>query len=246
MRGSFLLDIVLHRNNYYKEMMLVWFMRGVYLTDVSFIPDEGLLWVDTSGFAYVGHGVKPSPAIEDAKLAKIVNCLKVFRSRSGGVVASEGIMNELADSVEYYSIKKARTRKKMSESRRIKRGFYKQCRARSCPSNLIHVLRKNKNSLKVYRSLHGFLDNSRKQHPLGMSDEESGEIMSYICGRRGAAKLSPVDKGLLVDSIYSGDGGGVFSSDLLVLDFYRDAVRDFSLDGCFVCDGVRARTDRLG
>jgi hypothetical protein len=62
--------------------------------DVSYIPDEGLLFVDTSALEFVGCFEFVDSEVENIKTVRARNCLNQFKSRSGKVVTSRGVLME--------------------------------------------------------------------------------------------------------------------------------------------------------
>ncbi len=110
------------------------------------------------------------------------------------------------------------------------------------------TLEGRKGSFRSHEFLCDFLETKVRKSFSGLDSEFSSicNIWSYIVYRDDISKLSFQDKELLAASIYAGDGCGLFSADIPMILTYREAVKQFSLSDCFVCDGVNSRTDWLG
>jgi hypothetical protein len=213
-------------------------------TDVSYIPDEGLLFVDTCALSFTGlFGTEDS---EEIKVERAKNCLNRFRSRCGGIVASKGILEEIDVTIIHYKGKKIKTRRAIARSRMTKRASHPRSKIRSTPRYFNRIFKGDNDPLRIYRSLYELLERETKSNSFEVPEKISSGIWSYISHRDDLQKLSFADKELLVDLISSGSGRGLFSSDLPMIGAYRQAVKNLSLENCFVCDGFHSETYRLG
>ncbi|MBU3923669.1 MAG: hypothetical protein KJ592_02025, partial [Nanoarchaeota archaeon] len=200
-----------------------------YVTKVDFVPTEGDLFVDTCALTFVGKFNRyefeheSSYILNEKKVERVGNCLKMFEKR-GNVYTTRGVLEELNNRIIDY--KNARDGAKLAKK------FFRERDNGSWP-DLSHVrVKRSKDGLKTYRRLYRYLERNSLSGDRG-TKEERGDIVKFIKKRDRCSMLSLVDRGLLVDLIYSGSWSGLFGADIRMIEVYDKAFRYFSLDNCF-------------
>lgn len=195
--------------------------------DLSFIPSQGTLFVDTSAVEFLGKRYQRDITREKL-LHRVRLVYDVLLSREGDSLSSNEVLEEIITNRVFY--------KGISNTMIISNTM--GCGNRRYggkPSK--KEIRLVRNLSRAFDDIYSFLKKSTNKLSLKLSPE----IKDFLSQER-YSRLSMPDKSLVgsaLDNLYE---TGIFSSDGLLLTAYSDGVREFSLDNCFIADGISSRT----
>ncbi len=209
--------------------------KNKYNIRTDFLPKEGIVYVDTCGFEWVcpiyGRDVKS----EKASLKKLKSFCKTFRKR-GHISTSEGVLEEIQRSKNYWIRKKKEVKK---VKRYFRSGGYKRVRNGDNSKKRYKLFAE---WLKANNSIYDILKEGIELYSSNNNSPNLNGMEKFIENYKG---LSDVDKSLVCTALNSGSGNGILSADLSLLGAYYDGVAKFGLEGCFICNSKESKTIHL-
>jgi|TARA_Y100000310_G_C20646864_1_gene797155 hypothetical protein len=215
-----------------------------YMTKTDFLPGEGVIYVDTSGLAWVRHDSERTLRENKASLRRMAGFKKVFKRRSENghhVIATPEILKEIWYNVKYYTNKKNGMEKVKRDvrSRRYGRTEY-QFNFNS------EDFQNAKRLIRAYTSIHEILaENTKYFVP---RECIASDVVKKFVGHVNRAflknYLSIPDKGLVCAALSAGNDVGILSADKPLLKAYRAGAREFGLQRAFICDAMQGETFR--
>jgi hypothetical protein len=203
-------------------------MAKDYEINVDFLPRKGLVYVDTSGLSWCPSEFKHNLSYESMVMKKVTDFSELFLKR-GGVLSMPLVLEEIFNEIEYY--KELKRRNKKSKNRSSSSTY---CNVRN------QRFQNAKKGLSSFRRIYDLLSEGNSRHSRHRT--ESLEVQKFISQ---FPDLSEPDRELVIAAINSGDRNGILTADVPMMKAYKKAVRNFGLEGCFVCDGFRSYVETI-
>jgi hypothetical protein len=202
--------------------------RAEYVNVAEFLPDTGVVYMDTCGLKFIGPGKQNDVGGLEVRAVRIKNFLDIFIER-GNVVTTDGVISELVKDIDEFD--KWREKK----LRLLERGSVDDKWA------LLDDLECLDRYDVLYGKLFEFLGrNIDRKMRFTEGDEICDFVDNFVSRRR--RKLSECDKRLVAAALNSGSGNGILTADGAMISAFGVGVKKFGLDGCFISHATESKT----
>jgi hypothetical protein len=204
------------------------------------IPNGGaVIFADTSGFK---HGGVYGNHMQDAVMGiRRMHEYHDMMKGHGKVVTVPGVLVEMRENVEFWEVERYRLRQF------IESGILNRADSRTRRKKKNKKLRQLDRDLIMYNGIIQMLSENIGLNFSGSRAIPYKEVRGFAdkfkpSGRR--APLSEVDKEVAIGAFMFGPCG-LFSADRSQIELFSAGVKNFGLDGYFLCDALKSRVKNL-
>ena len=206
-----------------------------YVARTGFLPKDGLIWVDTCGIQFCGRCDKENDRIRNLRAQRISEFYGEFKRR-GNIATTQGVLGELQTNVNFYERKK---RNLIGWKKENKGASFR--RKQSCSSSVESCAE----LIKAYNQMRNVL--GRGVHNEVLSGVLPDDIRKFVGNFKPSydRKLSGTDKDLVLRALFSGDGSGVLTADVPMMEVYISGAKNFGFKDSFVYNSIEDRVFHL-